>query len=215
VRTEPPPAGELRIVYEDAWLVVVDKPAGLLTVPGRVRELEDCVLARLRARYSEHPELLVAHRLDLDTSGLVVAAKDRATYTALQRLFATRQIEKRYDAILDGRPRGDHGVVELALRVDLDDRPRQIYDPVNGKPAVTEWRVVGSEGQGRTRVALAPRTGRTHQLRVHAAHPLGLDAPIVGDRLYGRAGADGPLMLRAVELAFEHPATGRPLHLTA
>ena len=212
-----PPAGELRVVYEDAWLVVVDKPAGLLTVPGLVRELADCVLARLRARHPEHPDLLVAHRLDLDTSGLVVAAKDLATHAALQRLFANRQIDKYYDAILDGIPRGDRGVIDLALRVDLDDRPRQIHDPIHGKPAITEWRIVARLDGGRTRVALVPRTGRTHQLRVHAAHPLGLDAPIAGDRLYGRRGADadGPLMLRAVSLAFEHPATARPLHVTA
>jgi tRNA pseudouridine32 synthase/23S rRNA pseudouridine746 synthase len=214
-----PPAGaspsgpELRVVFEDGWIIVVDKPAGLLTVPGRTAELADCLLARLRAR---HPGALVAHRLDLDTSGLVIAAKDRETCAALQGMFARREVEKRYDAVLDGAPRGDAGVIELALRVDLDDRPRQIHDPVHGKPAVTEWRVVAREGNGRTRVALAPRTGRTHQLRVHAAHPLGLDAPIVGDRLYGRAGGDGgPLMLRAVSLAFEHPATGRLLHLTA
>jgi tRNA pseudouridine32 synthase/23S rRNA pseudouridine746 synthase len=212
----------LRIIYEDAWLVVADKPAGLLTVPGRARELADCLLARLRARYPEHPDLLVAHRLDLDTSGLVVAAKDRATHAALQRLFASRRIDKRYDAVIEGAPPGDHGVVDLPLRVDLDDRPRQIHDPVHGKPAVTEWRVVARLAGGRTRVALVPHTGRTHQLRVHAAHPLGLDAPIAGDRLYGRApasagiGADpGPLLLRAVSLAFEHPATGRAIHLTA
>ncbi|HSK03862.1 MAG TPA: RluA family pseudouridine synthase, partial [Kofleriaceae bacterium] len=222
---EPPPvfgaapAGEPRVVFEDAWLVVVDKPAGMLTVPGRSSQLADCLLARLRAR---HPGALVAHRLDLDTSGLVIAAKDRATHAALQAQFARREIDKRYDAVLEGAPRGggDGGVIELALRVDLDDRPRQIHDPVHGKPAVTEWRIIERLAGGRTRVELVPRTGRTHQLRVHAAHPLGLDAPIVGDRLYGRRGHDdgdgsGALMLRAVSLAFAHPAHGAVLHLTA
>ena len=109
-------------------------------------------------------------------------------------------------------------MIELALRVDLDDRPRQIHDPVHGKPAITEWRVARARAAGATRVALVPRTGRTHQLRVHAAHPLGLGAPIVGDRLYGRAAAPTPaaaLMLRAVSLAFAHPARGTRLHLTA
>jgi tRNA pseudouridine32 synthase/23S rRNA pseudouridine746 synthase len=214
-------------VFEDEWLVVVDKPAGLLTVPGRSGALADCVLARLRARI---PGAAVAHRLDLDTSGLVVAAKDPETYVAMQQLFARRLIDKRYAAVLEGAPRGgaDAGVIELALRVDLDDRPRQIHDPVHGKAAVTEWRLVERLGGGRTRVELQPHTGRTHQLRVHAAHPLGLDAPIVGDRLYGRGGPDtgngdgvgdgdgvGELMLRAVSLAFVHPITGAPLRLTA
>jgi tRNA pseudouridine32 synthase/23S rRNA pseudouridine746 synthase len=232
---EPPPVfgaapeggerGELRVVFEDDWLVIVDKPAGLLTVPGRRRELADCLLARLRAR---HPGALVAHRLDLDTSGLVVAAKDRETHAALQRQFARREIDKRYDAVLEAPPRGGRGegLIELALRVDLDDRPRQIHDPVHGRPAITEWRVVERLGGGRTRVELVPRTGRTHQLRVHAAHPLGLDAPIVGDRLYGRGGdgaegggaedaGTGALMLRAVSLTFAHPALGTRLYLTA
>jgi tRNA pseudouridine32 synthase/23S rRNA pseudouridine746 synthase len=222
---EPPPVfgaapggpGELRVVFEDDWLVVVDKPAGLLTVPGRTSELANCLLSRLRAR---HPGALVAHRLDLDTSGLVIAAKDRATHVALQQQFARRQVEKRYDAVLEAAPRGDRdgGVIELALRVDLDDRPRQIHDPVHGKPAITAWRVVERLHGGRTRVELVPHTGRTHQLRVHAAHPLGLDAPIVGDRLYGRgaerAGGAAALMLRAVSLAFVHPARGARLHLT-
>jgi tRNA pseudouridine32 synthase / 23S rRNA pseudouridine746 synthase len=231
---EPPPvfgaapAGEPRVVFEDAWLVVVDKPAGMLTVPGRSSQLADCLLARLRAR---HPGALVAHRLDLDTSGLVIAAKDRATHAALQAQFARREIDKRYDAVLERAPRGgDGGVIELALRVDLDDRPRQIHDPVHGKPAITEWRIIERLAGGRTRVELVPRTGRTHQLRVHAAHPLGLDAPIVGDRLYGRGDGDGDgdrdgdrhghdgdraLRLRAVSLAFAHPAHGALLHLTA
>jgi tRNA pseudouridine32 synthase/23S rRNA pseudouridine746 synthase len=226
-----PGAREIRVVYEDEWLVVVDKPAGLLTVPGRSGALADCLLARLRARY---PGAAVAHRLDLDTSGLVVAAKDPATCVALQQLFARRLVDKRYAAVLEGAPRGgDAGVIELALRVDLDDRPRQIVDPVHGKPAVTAWRVVERLGGGRTRVELRPHTGRTHQLRVHAAHPLGLDAPIVGDRLYGRGEAasdggddggdgggdggdgDGGLMLRAVSLDFAHPVTGAPLRLSA
>jgi tRNA pseudouridine32 synthase/23S rRNA pseudouridine746 synthase len=220
-----PAERELRVVYEDAWLVAVDKPAGLLTVPGRTSELADCLLGRLRARW---PGALVAHRLDLDTSGLVLVAKDPATYVALQQQFSRREIEKRYDAVLEAVPRGgesgvESGVIDLPLRVDLDDRPRQIYDPVHGKPAVTSWRLVERLPGGRARVALFPETGRTHQLRVHAAHPLGLDAPIAGDRLYGRTTASGDdtdeagdpgLMLRAAELSFVHPVTGVRLRLT-
>jgi tRNA pseudouridine32 synthase/23S rRNA pseudouridine746 synthase len=200
-------AADPAVVFEDAWLVVVDKPCGLLSVPGRSGGLADSVVTRLRQRY---PAATVVHRLDLDTSGLLIAAKDAATHAALQRAFAHREIDKRYAAWLDGVVARDAGTCELALRVDLDDRPRQIYDPVHGKPAVTEWRVVDRTSE-RTRVALIPRTGRTHQLRVHAAHPLGLGAPIVGDRLYGRGAAR--LALHAEALAFTHPHTARRIEL--
>ena len=195
------PATE-RVVYEDAWIVVVDNPIGVLSVPGRGDALRDCIQARLRA---VHPDATVVHRLDLDTSGLLVAAKDAATHAALQRGFARRDIAKTYAAVLDGEVRGDTGVIELALRVDIEDRPRQIHDPRHGKHALTSWRVVDRSG-GRTRVALVPHTGRTHQLRVHAAHPLGLGAPVVGDRLYGTPGAR--LLLHAEDLAFDHPWSG-------
>jgi tRNA pseudouridine32 synthase/23S rRNA pseudouridine746 synthase len=195
-------ADEPRAVYEDDWLVVVDKPVGLLSVPGRSGQLRDSVQVRLRARYTGAS---VVHRLDLDTSGLVLVAKDAATHASLQRMFARREIDKRYVAWLDAELAADAGTVELPLRVDLDDRPRQLHDPVHGKPALTEWRVL-ARANGRTRVALVPRTGRTHQLRVHAAHPLGIGAPIVGDRLYGRAG--DRLLLHAESLAFTHPHTG-------
>ena len=200
----------LDIVFEDAWLVVVDKPEGLLSVPAKDASIEDSVQARLRARYPSGPAPLLAHRLDLDTSGLLVAAKAPQTYTALQRLFAGRHVHKRYVAWVEGDVRGERGTIDFPMRVDLDDRPRQIHDPVHGKPAVTEWQVLERRG-GRTRVALFPLTGRTHQLRVHAAHPLGLGAPIVGDRLYGHPGPR--LHLHAEALSFEHPVTGQRLAL--
>jgi tRNA pseudouridine32 synthase/23S rRNA pseudouridine746 synthase len=203
----PGSAAHPPIVFEDAWLIVIDKPCGLLSVPGRSGLLADSAVTRLRAR---HPGATVVHRLDLDTSGLLVAAKDPATHAALQRAFARREVDKRYVAWLDGGVAADHGTVELALRVDLDDRPRQIHDPVHGKPAVTSWRVVERTAT-RTRVALAPHTGRTHQLRVHAAHPLGIGAPIVGDRLYGRAAPR--LLLHAEAIRFTHPHTQRRVEL--
>ena len=209
---DPIAADEPRAVFEDDWLVVVDKPCGLLSVPGRTGLLTDSVLTRLRARYPDLAELSIVHRLDLDTSGLVIVAKRAATHAALQRAFAARAIDKRYAAWLDGAVTADHGLVELPLRVDLDDRPRQIVDPIHGKAARTEWRVVARE-PGRTRVALVPRTGRTHQLRVHAAHPAGIGAPIAGDRLYGRATADDRLALHAEALAFTHPHTGARIEL--
>jgi tRNA pseudouridine32 synthase / 23S rRNA pseudouridine746 synthase len=204
----PSPAGELSIVFEDAWLVVLDKPCGLLSVPGKGEALRDSVLTRLRARYPQAQGPLLVHRLDLDTSGLLVAALDARTHAALQRQFLHREVHKRYVAWLDGPVRGEQGTLALPLRVDLNDRPRQIHDPVHGKPALTSWQVLARHG-GRTRVALTPHTGRTHQLRVHAAHPLGLGAPIVGDRLYGH---EAPrLMLHAEALAFRHPGTGQPV----
>lgn len=205
-----PPAApaELRILFEDASLVLVAKPEGLLSVPGKGAALEDSVLTRLRKRHPSATGPLLVHRLDLDTSGVLVAALDAATHAHLQRQFAQREVEKRYVAWLDGNVVGDSGTIDLALRVDLDDRPRQIHDPVHGLDAVTEWRVL-ERREGRTRVALFPRTGRTHQLRVHAAHPRGLAAPIVGDRLYGRGGER--LQLHAESIAFEHPATGARL----
>jgi tRNA pseudouridine32 synthase/23S rRNA pseudouridine746 synthase len=204
---QPIAAGEPRVVFEDGWLVVVDKPCGLLSVPGRDPVLHDSVVTRLRAH---HPGATCVHRLDLDTSGLLVVAKDPATHAALQGAFARREVDKRYVAWLDGPVAGDRGTVDLPLRVDLDDRPRQIVDPEHGKPAITQWRVV-QRTASRTRVHFVPHTGRSHQLRVHAAHPLGLGAPIVGDRLYGRAAAR--LALHAEALAFTHPHTGRRIAL--
>lgn len=200
---------EPKTLFEDCWLVVVDKPVGLLSVPGRGGALRDSVLSRLRERYPDATGPIVVHRLDLDTSGVLLAAKDAATHKELQRSFAVRDVDKRYIAILDGALAQDSGTIELPLRVDLDDRPRQIVDPVHGKPAVTEWRVLGRDG-GRTRVAMWPKTGRAHQLRVHSL--VGLGVPIVGDRLYGRL--DSRLMLHAEELAFVHPHTGERLVIT-
>jgi tRNA pseudouridine32 synthase/23S rRNA pseudouridine746 synthase len=208
-RAFSPPAQvteDLTIVFEDAWLVVVDKPGGLLSVPGKDTSVTDSVLARLRARYPHATGPLLVHRLDLDTSGLLVAALDSRTHADVQRQFAHREVHKRYVAWLEGRVRGEQGTIDFPMRVDLDDRPRQIHDPVHGRPAVTEWRVLERQGE-RTRVAFFPRTGRTHQLRVHAAHPLGLGAPIVGDRLYGHP--DRRLFLHAESLSFRHPATGQ------
>lgn len=199
-------------VFEDEWIVVIDKPCGLLSVPGRGAEMQDCVVSRLRARFPHATGPIIVHRLDLDTSGLLLASKDAATYGALQRLFAQREITKRYVAWLDGDVRDDAGVISLPLRTDIDDRPRQIHDPEFGKAAVTTWRVL-ERAHGRTKIALMPQTGRTHQLRVHTSHPLGLDAPIVGDRLYGRTAPDEGerLMLHAESLAFVHPVTGAPV----
>ena len=221
---DPPPvfgAGviaddEPATVYEDEYLLVVDKPSGLLSVPGRSGLLRDSVSTRLRTRYPNAAGQLVVHRLDLDTSGLLLAAKDTTTFSALQRLFSLREISKRYVAWLDGDVAGNEGMVDFPIRMDIDDRPRQIHDPVHGKAAVTGWRVLDRAG-GRTKVALTPHTGRTHPLRVHASNPSGLDAPIVGDRLYGRSAPEygERLLLHAESLAFTHPVTGAEVVVTS
>ena len=202
---EPPPVwekpdGELRTLYEDAHVIVVRKPVGLLSNPGR--STRDSVQTRLGAA--------PVHRLDLDTSGVLLLAKDPATLAALQRQFEKREVDKRYIAWLAGELAGDEGTIALPLRGDLEDRPRQIVDDVHGRPALTAWRVLARE-TGRTRVAFYPKTGRAHQLRVHAAHPRGLATPIIGDRLYGTPAAR--LMLHAEFLAFTHPASGQRMEL--
>lgn len=212
-RFKPPDLSreELPIVFEDERLVVVNKPEGLLSVPGTDATVTDSVLARMRARFPAATGPLLVHRLDLETSGLLVVALDADAHTALQRQFIEREVEKRYVAVLDGLITEERGVIELPLRVDLEQRPRQVVDFEHGKPATTEFTVLERTG-GRTRVAFFPKTGRTHQLRVHASHARGLGTPIVGDRLYGRP--ERRLMLHAEALTLRH-SDGRVLTLHA
>ncbi len=195
----------LQVLHADEQVVVIDKPEGLLSVPGTDDTVTDSVLARARESYPRATGPLLVHRLDLETSGLLCLALDEASYVALQAQFTERTVEKRYVAVLDGVLERDEGVIELPLRVDLEQRPRQVVDFEHGKPALTHFRVL-ERAHGRTRVAFFPKTGRTHQLRVHAAHPRGLGLAIVGDRLYGRA--DKRLLLHAERLAVRHPVTG-------
>ena len=192
-------------IYDDAHLFAVNKPEPLLSVPGKGPELRDSALTRLREAREGSGKPLQIHRLDRDTSGVMIFAKTRDAHRAMQALFAERRIEKTYVAWLDGTVEEEKGRIELALRVDLDDRPRQIADAVDGKEAVTDFEVL-ERHKGLTKVAFFPRTGRTHQLRVHAAHPEGLGAPILGDRLYGKPAPR--LFLHAQSLAFAHPVGG-------
>ena len=198
------------VIYEDDAILVVEKPCGLLSVPGRGPRRLDSVEYRLQQRVgledSTWPRLV--HRLDVATSGLLIAAKHKPAYVAMQRQFSSREIEKRYEALVRGSVSGERGLIELPLTRDLDDRPRQIHDPVRGKPATTRWQVL-ERGAQTTRVALFPKTGRTHQLRLHTSHPNGLGAPIIGDLLYGFGGPR--LMLHAASITFVHPVTGAPL----
>jgi tRNA pseudouridine32 synthase/23S rRNA pseudouridine746 synthase len=190
-------------VYEDEFLAVVHKPATMLSVPGK--QESDSVLLRMKRRYPEATGPLLVHRLDMGTSGLLLVAKTAEVYKVLQAQFLSRSVKKRYVAILEGNLPADSGVINLPLRVDLDDRPRQLVCYTHGKSARTEWEVV-ARAEGLTRVHFYPITGRTHQLRVHAAHPSGLNAPILGDELYGTKGKR--LYLHAERLEFTHPVSG-------
>lgn len=201
---------EPELVYEDEWMAAVNKPAGMLSVPGKGDA--PSVWSWARAHFPEATGPLLVHRLDMDTSGVLLIAKDPETHRQLQQLFETRHIKKRYIALLDGTVTDDEGIVRLPLCPNPDDRPRQMVSTAYGKAAVTRFEVL-SRSHGQTRVAFYPFTGRTHQLRVHAAHPEGLDTPIVGDNLYGRR--DSRLFLHAETVAFRHFKTGRWVSITA
>lgn len=199
-----PAAGkDVEIIYEDATLAVVAKPEGFLSVPGR--HIADSVQARMKKRYPESDSPLIVHRLDMSTSGLLLIPKTREAHKHLQRQFAKRTIKKRYVALVDGVVMGEAGTITLPLRGDLEDRPRQIVCHQHGKFSQTRWQVIQRRADGTTLVHFWPLTGRTHQLRVHAAHPAGLNAPIVGDDLYG-AKAER-LCLHAEWIEFVHPVS--------
>lgn len=197
----------IRILHADPEWVVVSKPSGLPSVPGKGDELHDCVVARIKQLYPGCIEQPAVHRLDMDTSGLMVLALTADMHRELSRRFHDRQIEKQYIALLDGELPGDSGTIELAFRLDPENRPHQVYDPARGKTGITHWKKWSVEN-GQTRVEFRPVTGRTHQLRVHAASEHGLGIPIVGDRLYGSGTAPGQLKLHASYLSFLHPRSG-------
>ena len=203
-------SGGLRVVHLDGWCAVIDKPGGLLSVPGRGPDKQDSVVSRLRSLLPGCLAQPAVHRLDMATSGLMVLALTAPVHRHLSAQFARRQVAKEYVALLDGRVDGAGGAIRLAFRLDPDDRPRQVYDPEGGKEGVTRWQRIG-ERHGRTLVRFEPRTGRTHQLRLHAAHPLGLGCPIVGDSLYGHGCPGDRLLLHSAALQFMHPATGERL----
>lgn len=200
-------AASAQIIYEDDYLLAVNKPSGMLSVPGVVGGLS--VEEHLQALYGSSAYIRVVHRLDMATSGVLLVAKSLEVFTALQREFAERRVQKRYVALLDGVPVESSGEITLPLSADYDNRPRQMVDKVSGKQAITKYVVQGIEqydGRSCARVSFYPLTGRTHQLRLHSAYCEGLDTPIVGDELYGTA--DKRLMLHAEYVSFTHPVTG-------
>ncbi len=244
---------EPRVLYADEYIMVVDKPAGMLSVPGKAEsvrsEFSDSANISVEEYFANNSKLKIqnskflkaAHRLDMDTSGLLVLARTEEAYVELQRQFASRETVKRYEAVLSGvptqnsklktqnssaQPSGCLEAISLPLIADINDRPRQRVDMEHGKPALTLYNIVEVRAvdantavayttkkvdKGRTLIHLYPKTGRTHQLRVHCAHPLGLACPILGDPLYGIERADR-MYLHAAELTFRHPVTGEPMH---
>lgn len=204
------PAKQPETVYEDESIVVVSKPAGMLSVPGQ--SIIDSVESRLRQRYPyTDNKTLLLHRLDQATSGLMLAARNARAYKSLQHQFQRRTVDKTYIAKLASTSLPENGEITLPLRVDLDDRPRQIVCFTHGKQALTRYRVT-DVGPGASMVEFKPVTGRTHQLRVHAAHPDGLNAAIVGDELYGTTSER--LFLHAQSLSFKHPISGEHMSFT-
>ena len=199
---------ELEIVYEDDWLLVVNKPAGMLSVPGK--ENVTSVYEWAKKKYPEITGPIIVHRLDMATSGLLLLAKTKETHQNLQAQFKNRVVKKRYVALLDGVISQKRGIINLPLCPNLLDRPRQMVNETYGKPAITEYEVL-RYSEKRTRIQFYPLTGRTHQLRVHAAHPSGLDCPITGDELYGKSAER--LYLHAEYLEFTHPVTISKIHI--
>lgn len=205
-----PPDTPLDILHEDTAIIVVNKPAGLLTVPGKLENRQDCLVSRLQAA---RWDALTVHRLDCDTSGVIIFARTKQAQGFLGQEFEHRRAQKTYIARLAGRLDADEGTVDLPLGSDWDYRPRQKVDPVHGRPAVTDWQVIDRSAT-ETRVRLTPHTGRSHQLRVHM---LSIGHPILGDQIYApeTLAHHSRLMLHAETLSLHHPTTGERVTFTA
>lgn len=199
---------EVSIIHTDPEFLVANKPGGLLAVPGRGPDKQDCVVNRIKSLYPDCIEQPAVHRLDMYTSGIMLLARTKDAHRLLSIQFERRQVRKEYIALLDGIVEELQGTVTLAFRLDPKNRPRQVYDSERGETGISNWKKIEATN-GKTRVLFSPLTGRTHQLRLHSAHPLGLGIPIVGDSLYGH-GKEGDIMfLHASYLSFLHPTTGK------
>ena len=196
---------DVKILYSDNHIIVVQKPAGLLSIPGRGEDKKDCLTSRIKDLFPNSIEQPAVHRLDMATSGLMVLALTKTAHRNLSIQFQNREVYKEYVAILENKIDKKEGIIELPFRLDINNRPHQIYDLENGKMGITKWRILDSK-RNNPKILFIPSTGRTHQLRVHSAHKLGLNSPIVGDNLYGSK--NKRLMLHATLLAFNHPENG-------
>jgi tRNA pseudouridine32 synthase/23S rRNA pseudouridine746 synthase len=206
-------ASAAELVYLDDALIVVNKPAGLLAVPGRGPDKADCLSARLQAI---HPDAQIVHRLDMATSGLILLARGAEAQRRMSTAFAERRVAKTYIAVVDGLPAADAGEIDLPLSADWPNRPRQKVDVLLGKPSCTRWQVLSRDPiRGQTRLLLQPVTGRSHQLRLHLS---AIGHAILGDRLYASAAVAGTaprLLLHASRLQFDHPDHGQALDLAS
>jgi len=212
----------LEILYRDSQIIVVNKPSGLLSVPGRTEDKQDCVVNRVKKLFPHCIAQPSVHRLDMETSGLLVLAFTEEAHRNLSRQFEEGTVHKKYVALLDGvfNHNEYEGELQLKFRLDVDNRPHQIYDAVNGKLGITQWKKEGTElytapdGTKRrtTKIIFTPKTGRTHQLRLAASDPHGFGIPIVGDTLYGKCEPGERLMLHAFELEFRHPVSGQAMY---
>jgi tRNA pseudouridine32 synthase/23S rRNA pseudouridine746 synthase len=200
----------MKIIYQDNQIVVINKPGGLLAVPGRGPHKQDCAASRLRQLLPDMIAQPAVHRLDMYTSGLMLFAVTSSAHRFLSGQFAERAVVKKYISVVEGSIEAAGGEIRLPFRLDPDNRPLQIYDPVHGKMGITRWRKIATHATT-TRLEFTPLTGRTHQLRVHAAHPrpMGLGAPIVGDSLYGSGTEGDEMLLHASFLQFIHPKTAQ------
>ena len=201
---------EIDIIYRDSSIVVVNKPGGLLSVPGKGPDKQDCLANRIRDMFPGCIPQPSVHRLDMDTSGLMVFAFTKDAHRSLSIQFQDRLVKKQYLALLEGIVEKDSGEIRLPFRVDVNNRPYQVYDPVYGRLGITSWEKI-TVINNRTRVLFEPRTGRTHQLRLHASHPMGLGCPIVGDRLYGHMKPGERFHLHASYLCFNHPDSNKKI----
>ncbi len=202
---------EMNIIYNDYSIVVVNKPGGLLSVPGRGADKLDCVVSRIRELFPQCIAQPSVHRLDMDTSGLMVLALTAKAHKDLSMQFMNRTVRKQYSAILEGVVDKDHGEIRLPFRLDVNNRPHQIYDPVHGRLGITLFERQKVNGD-KTGILFTPLTGRTHQLRLHSSHAMGLGCPIAGDRLYGNGKPGDRLFLHACFLGFSHPDNNEPLY---
>ncbi|MDB4763251.1 RluA family pseudouridine synthase [Akkermansiaceae bacterium] len=207
----------MTIIYQDQQIVVVDKPSGFLSVPGRGVEKIDSVAHRISTIIPGCIDQPAVHRLDMDTSGLLVLALTKDAHRNLSKQFQDRLTEKEYIALLDGalpKEQGNSGTITLPFRLDIENRPYQIYDEIHGKMGISHWRRISVEN-GITRIHFQPITGRTHQLRIQSAHPKGLGLPILDDPLYGNGADPGKMKLHASKLSFDHPGTSERLTFTS
>lgn len=190
------------ILFQDAHYIILNKPANLLSVPGRGPDKQDCLASRVQSKF---PTALIVHRLDYDTSGIILMALSKQAQSLMGRLFQDREVNKIYTAIVEGHPEQNSGSIDLPMRCDFERRPLQIIDHVQGKQALTHWKLLEHYENNSSRIELEPHTGRSHQLRLHMQS---LGHPIIGDNLYGTNKADSinsRLLLHATQLSFIHP----------